>query len=102
MHDHVNLILAFHPNMAYYMTCYNAWTYVNIYKAITEFKIIKITSQKPIFNIITKISLVFYINMYDNFGIFYLYLLYVIREFWYLPPLKGVFGHMSIVGVNLY
>ena len=51
------MILAFYPNMAYYMTCYNAWTYVNVYKVINKFKAIKITPQKSISKIITNLGL---------------------------------------------
>ena len=46
------MILVFYPNMI----SYNAWIYVNVYKAINEFKAIKIIPQKSISKIITKLG----------------------------------------------
>ena len=51
------MILAFYPNMTYYMTCYNAWSYMNEYKAINILKAFNITSQKHISNFITTLGL---------------------------------------------
>ena len=58
MHEYMNMILTFYHNMAYYMTCYTAWIYVNVYKAINEFKAIKIAPQKSIYNIIINVGLI--------------------------------------------